>query len=132
MRRQFSLPEADEASLAARGFPWETLIEAGVRWLIVHDFPVPPGYNQAKVLVAIRIETGYPDAPLDMVYVFPPLARQNGHGIGALSSQPLDGKIYQRWSRHRTPHNPWRPGEDDLATHLHLIEHWFEREFRKA
>jgi hypothetical protein len=132
VRRQFSLPEADEDSLVARGFPWETLIEAGVRWLIVHDFPVPPGYNQDTVLVAIRIETGYPDAPLDMMYVFPPLARQDGHRIGALSPQPLDGKMYQRWSRHRTPHNPWRAGEDDLASHLQLIEHWFEREFRRA
>jgi len=132
VRRQFSLPEADEASLAARRLPWETLIEAGVRWLIVHDFPVPSGYNQDKVLVAIRIETGYPDAPLDMVYVFPPLARQDGHSIGALSQQRLDGKMYQRWSRHRTPHNPWRAGEDDLTIHLQLIEYWFEREFRRA
>jgi hypothetical protein len=132
MRRQFALPEADEAALAARGLPWETLIEAGVRWLIVHDFPVPPGYTQDKVRVAIRIETGYPDAPLDMVYVSPPLVRQDGHGIGALAPQPLDGLIYQRWSRHRTPHNPWRPGEDDLAAHLQLIAYWFERELRKA
>ena len=132
MRRQFALPEADEAALAARRLPWEALLEHGVRWLILPDFPVPPGYNHASVLVAIRIEPGYPDTPLDMMYVFPPLARQDSQSISALAQQPLDGNVSQRWSRHRTASNPWRPSEDDLAAHLHLIEHWLERELRRA
>jgi hypothetical protein len=132
MRRQFSLPEVDEDHLEARGLAWETVIEGGVRWLIIHDFPAPNGYNQAKVAAAVRMDIGYPDAQLDMVYFYPHLARLDGRPIGALASQPLDGKDWQRWSRHRTAQNPWRPGEDDLSTHLALVEHWLEREFSKG
>lgn len=132
MRRHFALPEADEEFLNSFGLRWETLLESGVRWLLVYDFPVPPGYNVVNVTVALRIETGYPDAQLDMAYFFPALARADGRPIGALSSQPLDGKTFQRWSRHRTGENPWRPGIDDVSTHLMLVENWFRREFQKV
>ena len=50
---------------------------------------------------------------------------------GALASEGFDGKTWQRWSRHRTPANPWRPGLDNLATHFGLVEEWFGREVRK-
>ena len=132
MRRHFALPEADEEFLNSSGLRWETLLQSGVRWLLVHDFTVPPGYNVATVTVALRIETGYPDAQLAMAYFFPALARGDGRPIGALSSQPLDGKTFQRWSRHRTGENPWRPGIDDVSTHLMLVENWFRREFQKV
>jgi Prokaryotic E2 family E len=132
MRRQFTLPEGDESHMLARGLAWETIVENGVRWLLIHDFPAPGGYNHAKVLAAVKIETGYPDTQLDMVYFYPALARLDGRPIGALSSQTLDGKAWQRWSRHRTAQNPWRPGEDDLSSHLALVEHWLEREMLKG
>jgi hypothetical protein len=131
-RRQFQLPEADVNHLNARGLRWETLASGGSRWLLVHDFPVPNGYNVTGVTAAVSISPGYPDAQLDMVYFHPPLARCDGRAIGALSSQVIDGKNFQRWSRHRTPANPWRPGEDDLSSHLALVEHWLEREFTKG
>lgn len=130
MRCQFSLPEADETFLESLGLLWEAIIENGARWLLLHGYPVPPGYNHDRVVVAIRVETGYPEAQLDMVYFYPPLARLDGVAIGALSTQSLDGKSFQRWSRHRTGVNPWRPGEDDLSTHLALVDDWLEREFR--
>lgn len=130
MRRQFALPEADETFLESLGLPWEAIIENGVCWVLLHGYLVPSGYNHDAVVVAIRVETGYPEAQLDMVYFHPPLARLDGVAIGALSTQPLDGKAFQRWSRHRTGVNPWRPGEDDLSTHLALVDDWLEREFR--
>lgn len=131
-RRQFQMPEADVDHLTARGLRWETLVEGGARWLLVHDFPVPAGYNAGSVTAAVAISPGYPDAQLDMVYFHPPLARRDGRAIGALSAQGIDGKSFQRWSRHRTGVNPWRPGEDDLSSHLALVEHWLEREFTKG
>lgn len=129
MRRAFQLPEADEAHLAGLGLPWEAVADGGARWLLVHGWPLPAGYNHPAVSVAVRIEPGYPEAQLDMVYVFPPLARADGAGINNLSGQALDGKDWQRWSRHRTGENPWRPGVDDLSAHLFLVDDWFAREF---
>lgn len=117
--------------MEARGLEWETVIESGVRWLLLHAFPAPEGYNHRTVTVAVMISSGYPDAPLDMVYFYPHLARTDGRPIGAISPQVIDGKIFQRWSRHRTGQNPWRPGVDDLTAHLTLVEHWLEREFTK-
>lgn len=131
MRRQFALPEADEKFLDSLGLPWETVIFNTAQWLILHSYRVPSGYNYTQVFLAVRISPGYPDTQLDMVYFSPSLARADGKVIGALSTLPLDGKIYQQWSRHRTGANPWRPGEDDLSTHMELVRHWLEREFNK-
>jgi hypothetical protein len=66
-----------------------------------------------------------------MAYFFPALSRLDGKAINAISFQPINGKTYQRWSRHRTGQNPWREGIDDLSTHLSLISFWFEQEFIK-
>ena len=82
----------------------------GSQWVLIHDFPTHAGYNHQRVTAAIRLETGYPDTALDMVYLFPALARKDGLPIKATESpQPLDGKTFQRWSRHRTPQHPWKP-----------------------
>jgi hypothetical protein len=103
--------------------------EGSNQWLIVRDFPIPSGYNTDKVDVALMIPPGYPAAQIDMAYFHPPLARTDGRGIKALSSQSIEGKNYQRWSRHRTGQNPWRPDVDDVSTHISLVSYWLEREF---
>jgi hypothetical protein len=131
MRREFQLPAEDEDFLREYGLPWEGIIN-GSPWILLHDFPTQPGYNHQRVTAAIRIETGYPNAALDMVYFFPALARLDGKPIGATqATQDLDGKTFQRWSRHRTSQNPWQNGRDNIGTHIILIEDWLEREFRK-
>lgn len=133
LRRQFPLQAEDEVFLNEElGLPWET-ITCGSPWLLIHEFPTHFGYDHATVTAAIRIEAGYPATPLDMVYFYPALTRKDGKRLGATdANQAIDGKNYQRWSRHRTPQNPWRVGEDNIGTHVHLIEEWLEREFEKC
>jgi hypothetical protein len=131
MKSDFQLPEEDMIFLNGMGLPWETVNDQGMQWVIIHDYPVAYGFNHQNVSVAIKIETGYPRAPLDMAYFHPALQRIDGKVINAISGQQIDGKQYQRWSRHRTPQNPWREGIDDLATHLALVSFWFEQEFIK-
>lgn len=131
LRRQFDLLPEDQKFLDDYGLPWETIID-GSHWVLIHDFLTPEGYVHPKVTAAIRMETGYPNTALDMVYFFPALARKDGKQIKATGSpQQLDGKTYQRWSRHRTGQNPWKIGHDNLGTHIFLIEDWLEREFEK-
>jgi hypothetical protein len=131
MRRQFQLPEEDIIFLDSISAPWEAIVDRRMQWVIVYDYPICSGYNVEKVTVAIKIETGYPRSPLDMAYFFPALLRKDGKAINAVAFQPLDGKQFQRWSRHRTAANPWREGIDDLSTHMGLISFWFEQEFKK-
>lgn len=132
MRRQFTLPAEDEEWLSAIGKPFELVAEGGVLRVVIHNWDVPSGYNQSSTSAHIRIQPGYPDTQIDMVYFYPALSLQSGHTIGALAWDNFDGKTWQRWSRHRTPANPWRPGTDNLSTHFALVQNWLERETRKG
>lgn len=129
LRRDYDLLPQDEKFLKEYGHPWETIID-GSQWVLIHEFPTHEGYNHPHVTAAIRMETGYPNTALDMVYFYPALARNDGKVIGATGAQQIiDGRAYQRWSRHRTAQNPWRAGVDYLDAHIFLIEDWLAREF---
>jgi hypothetical protein len=133
LRRDFDLLPEDRQFLDDYGLPWETVSD-GSQWVLLHEFSSQhEGYIHSTVTVAIRLETGYPNTALDMVYVHPALARKDGQAIGATQvTQNVAGKTYQRWSRHRTEHNPWKVGQDGISTHIFLIEDWFAREFEKC
>ena len=130
LRRDFDLLPQDEKFLEEYKLPWETIVD-GSQWVLIHKFLTQhDGYNHHRVTAAIRLETGYPNTALDMVYFFPALARKDGRMIGATqTTQMIDGKSYQRWSRHRTAEKPWKVGFDGLETHVYMIEDWLEREF---
>ncbi len=130
-RREFQLPEEDQVFLNVYGLPWETIID-GSPWLLIHKFPTCEGYIPSETTAAIRIETGYPDAALDMVYFSPHVKRKDGSAIGATEAlQRLDGRDFQRWSRHRSAKHPWMLGVDNIETHITLIEEWLSRELSK-
>jgi hypothetical protein len=128
-RRMFALPEEDVEGLNAAGLAWETVTEGRCSWLLVHGLALPPKLGGTPVSVAISIPSGYPTAALDMAFMYPPVRRPDGRQIPATqASQALDGKHWQRWSRHYTATNPWRPGEYNTVTHLQLVRQWFDRE----
>lgn len=128
-RRQFRLPEQDEVFLNHLGLTWEAIVENGVMWVIIYAMPLPAGYGRTTTDVAIEILPGYPVTPLDMAYFFPPLARIDGKPIpNADSPRGIDGKTWQRWSRHRVGANAWNPEVDDLDSHMALVNDWIERE----
>lgn len=123
MRHEFALPEEDEESLIALGLPWETIRDGGGQWLLLHEMEFREGFNVRKGSVALQIPPSYPTAGLDMAYFHPHLARVDGGPIRqAQAMQPLDGKHWQRWSRHYT----WEPGVHNLSTHIVLIHRWHE------
>jgi len=105
--------------------------ENGTLRVVVYEWPLPAGYDHASASVNVRIEPGYPDAQIDMAYFYPPINRVDGRPIANLAADMFDGKNWQRWSRHRTPANPWRPGIDNLATHFGLVEHWLHKELTR-
>jgi Prokaryotic E2 family E len=130
-RRSFRLPQEDQAFLDRTGMRWEAVVQDGVCRLVLYDYPVPPGYDRDRVDLHLRIESGYPDVQIDMVYFYPALAKIGGGAINALTPEAFDGRTWQRWSRHRTSENPWRPGLDNVETHLALVAEWLAREVRK-
>lgn len=121
MRRQFALPEEDVEQLEGLISEWETVREGSGQWLLLHSFKFPSGYNHAQGTVAIQIPGNYPVAPLDMAYFFPHLARCDGQPIRQADVRHrLDGKEWQRWSRHYQ----WTPGTHNVGTHIVLVRHW--------
>lgn len=126
MRRDFELGPDDVQALQASGHPWETIRSGSARYVLIHNYPVPPGFNHSEARVAIRIDT-YPPGPLDMAYFWPLLARADGKPINALTTVTIDGETYQQWSRHYT----WRSGIDTLGSHLRRVRAWLTHELRK-
>ena len=131
MRRQFKLTEEDTVLLESNSFEWEAVDENNIKRVIIKGFGAPEGYNADFVDLNVRIEPTYPDTQIDMVYFYPKLSRLDGKAIKAISDDQFDGKIWQRWSRHRTNQNPWRPGIDNLGTHLFLVSEWLILELKK-
>ncbi len=132
IRRDFDLPEEDRDWLASLGLTYELVGAGNILGVIISGWPVPLGYDVERVDVHVRIEAGYPDTQIDMAYFDPPLTRLDGCVIGATCSEVFDGRSWQRWSRHRTPANPWRPGIDSLETHFALVDDWLARELAKG
>lgn len=126
-RRAFDLPEEDTEFLNSLGLVWETVKNADVRWLLIHEHPIPSGFNVSKATLAIKIEGGYPPAKLDMAYFLPGLSKVSGTAIPNLSAATIDEKQFQQWSRHYE----WREGVDDLAVHYRRIEQWLLEELKR-
>ena len=122
-RHEFPL-SADDTEYMDNTFPgWEAVSEG---YILIPHFPLPGGYTVAETTVAIQIPPGYPATPLDMVYFYPAVLRADGVGIPATEAlQPIDGNMFQRWSRHYRPET-WMPNEDNLATHILAIGGWLE------
>jgi hypothetical protein len=128
-KRDFHLPSIDEDYLNGLGLKWEAVLDAKIRWLFIHGWKIPPGYNHGIVTLALMIPDNYSDSQIDMVYCREHLARRDGRPIPNLTGQLICGSNWQRWSRHRTGANPWRVGVDDVASHLGLVDEWLRREF---
>jgi hypothetical protein len=132
MHRDFFLPEEDSEHLDSLGLTWELVREGNKQWVIIRHWPIPDGYTASSVDLALMINPAYPDAQIDMAYFFPHLLLKNGREIKATNAtQKLEGKHWQRWSRHRSRENPWRPGLDDISSHLTLVQYWIARELVK-
>lgn len=105
--------------------------ERNLNWIVIRGHELPKGYNVKQADIAILIPPQYPTTQLDMVYFHPALRRTDGQPIGALSNQAIEGKVYQRWSRHRKPSNRWNSEIDDVESHLDLMMSCLKAEFDK-
>lgn len=130
LNRKLDLAVDDEAFLN-KYFPvWETILVGNTGWILIHHFKIVEGYNVEEATVAFMIPASYPTTEFDMMYFYPALSRKDNKGIGALSSQSLEGKNYQRWSRHRAG-GEWRSGIDNLETHVLSVQSWLIDELKK-
>jgi hypothetical protein len=121
--RAFALLDVDEGHLNRLGLKWETIIEGARRWLLLHDYPLPPGYTVTRTKMALEIPPTYPGAQIYGFYAYPPLALPSGHAIASTQLRGvLHGAEYHGWSRSRGPSEPWSPATDNVVTQLALVD----------
>ena len=129
VRHQFTLSAEDTAFLESLGLLWETLRHANRLWVIIYGLPLPKGFQIPMADVAIEIAAGYPTSQLDMAYLNPALQRLDGRQIACVDAiEQVDGKGWQRWSRHRIGASVWKPGLDNLESHFTYVQDWLSRE----
>jgi hypothetical protein len=138
---------ASEAALAALHYSQSKRAsyddEAG-GWVIIHDFPLPRGYNYASTDVLILLPPSYPQTPPDWFYVDYNLRLANGQRpphifYGDTSYDPNRSMFRQEpppalkgWTACCLHIHEWRPAPNPLAGHsllsvCELIKKAFER-----
>lgn len=122
------LPQDEEYLDAHYANRWRKLSEGVAKQgLMIESFPLPEAYRSEATSLMLLIPSGYPGTPIDMFYVHPPIAKRSGAAIPALAEEVHFGTAWQRWSRHYE----WKPGEDNLATHLEYVKNELEAEARQ-
>lgn len=121
--RSFELLEKDEVYLHQRGLAFETIEDSRRRWLLLHNFILPEGYNHAVVDIAIDVPITYPRAAIDMFHCLPHLTLKNRRVIGETTGRTtIQGQVYQQWSRHLNGQTRWNPATDSVMTHIAVVE----------
>lgn len=132
LRRDFALLEVDECFLDAHFAQWETVLDNQRRWLLIFGYPVPAGFNERRVTLALEVPPSYPGAQIDMFYAFPYLELISGQALECTQvHETICGQSYQRWSRHRSEACAWRPDTDNVVTHLALVESALAKEVQQ-
>lgn len=124
LRRDFDLLDEDTTYLEQLGLIWETLVEVdGRRWLLLHNYPVPPGYTVTATLLALEVPPAYPGAQIYGFYVYPPLALVSGSEIASTQMRGvIREKEFHGWSRNRGQGASWNGEKDNVVTQLALVE----------
>jgi hypothetical protein len=114
------LPADDVAFLEAKGYAFEATAEGGFTCLVIHGYPLPPGYRPQRADLLLRLPGGWPDAAPDMFWMDPPVTYTDGRSpLQTQRSEQYLGRTWQRFSRH-LPAGAWRAG-DGLETWMSTI-----------
>ena len=124
-KEEYPLPEDDVEFLNA-DYEWEQTLEGSKKGLLIHNYTLPDGYTPRTSNLMILIPPDYPMGMIDMFYFCPAISRKYGGPISALVHESHFGQEWQRWSRHYD----WRPGIDNIATHIIYVGNQLESESR--
>lgn len=127
--------EEDKKYLEERSHQYSTYEQGGVTLLVLEQYELPDGYTPQAADVLIEIPADYPDANLDMWWVFPPVVftRTGAEPAQTQVRQSFAGyapdpeRQWQRFSRHPS----WRLGVDDLRSYLVSLRSTMENEARQ-
>lgn len=125
------LLDSDVEYLEEKGWRYALYDQGATTLLVIHGYELPPGYTLDRVELLIEIPDTYPDAKLDMFWVYPivKITATNAEPQATSERREFDDKTWQRFSRHL---NNWRPESDSLQTFLVWIRRHLEHDVLAA
>ncbi len=123
-RRDFHLSDEDIQFLDSTNLDWEAVQDGNKRAVIFYGFPLREPFQPNTVELKIKLPQDYSSgAALDMFFTSVQVTRSDGKIIPRLTqSGSFYGKIWWQWSRHYPPGTKWRPGVDNLGTHISFVK----------
>ena len=90
---------------------------ADLDWVLIADFPLPPGWNRERTRLLLLVPSGYPQIPPDNFYVDVGL-RTSGGAMPGSYSEPV-GQIGDNWGQFswHAEMESWRPAPEPAAGH---------------
>lgn len=124
LRRHFQLPDEDVQFLDGLKLDWEAVQEGSQRAVLFHSFPLREPFQPKNVGLKIKLPMDYSSgAALDMFFTSVQITRADGKVIPRLTQAgTFDGKTWWQWSRHYPGGTKWRPGVDNLGTHISFVQ----------
>lgn len=123
LSREFEMLPDDVTCLDNTGLEWEARLIGRERWIFLRRFQLPQGLVPSESDMGLRLSENYPMTQIDMAYFDPPLRHATQWDIPNLAMTAVGDASWQQWSRHR-PEGSWRPGVDDLESHLAFVRHF--------
>jgi hypothetical protein len=116
------IPEqlAQEAEvLRAEGQSVDLIEAEGLVNLVLHSYPLPPGYNKATTELLVKIPASYPNGRPDMFWVDEDLLLKDGRC--PRSADLIETILGKKWRRFSWHPQGWNPGTDNLRTYLEFV-----------
>lgn len=113
-----------EVTFLLRWFDRVDYDDVGRNWVVVHDYPLPAGFNKPSTPVLMLIPADYPQVPPDGLFIDKGLNIPGHYHQGHGGRNPFGDKDWAWLCAHLAGHG-WRPsadvvGGDNLVTLLGL------------
>lgn len=106
--------------LREEGFDVEIREEGGVPMLLIHEYPLPPGWSQATTDLLLQLPKAFPNGKPDMFWTETGVTLDDG-------SAPKKAEVTQthldkEWRRFSWHPQSWTPATDNIWTFLEFID----------
>lgn len=111
------LAEVDE--LCKEGMSIDFHEEGGWALVLVHDYPVLPGFSSHRTELLLKLPLGYPNGKPDMFWTSSDLLLKSG--AVPKNADLLESSLGKQWRRFSWHLQAWHPGRDSLRTFLEFV-----------
>lgn len=95
-------------------------------YVVIRGYPIPGNvWDRSRSDLMIMAHDTYPNAPLDMFWLDPPISCRSGEAAGGAGTETRNGRKWQSFSWHI---GGWDPAHDNLVTYLDVVNDRLRRD----